>query len=246
MFLDRSGKPVAREVRDVAADTANWTKHEVEFAVPRNAASTKVTIFLSKTGVLGVKNVSVISLKDGDSHAEPPSEAEGAAASLVTNGEFSAWTDGLPDHWIAVIGASNGANDPKSEIVRLEDAGLALRGQAATRAWHSLSQTLELEKGKTYTLAFEAQAEGIRRQGQQFDNCYVGLMSFDANGNRVDMAMEDLSRVARWKKLRIDFTVPANAVTTKVLIFLSKSGTLMVRGVDVKEATPQRPFRRSR
>ena len=109
-------------------------------------------------------------------------------------------------------------------------------------AWHSLSQELDVQKGKTYTLAFEARTAGVRRQGQQFDNCYVGVMSFDANGKRADMSIKDLSRQTRWKKQRIEFTVPANASRAEVLIFLSKTGTLMVKDLSVKEAIPERPF----
>ena len=61
-------------------------------------------------------------------------------ASLLTNGDFSDWTNGRPDDWQVDIGARNGADDPKSEIVQLSDPGLSLRGEASTLAWHNLSQ----------------------------------------------------------------------------------------------------------
>ena len=123
---------------------------------------------------------------------------------------------------------------------------MSLRGQASTLAWYSLSQELALQKGKTYTVAFEARSGDIRRQGRQFDNCYVALMSFDANGKRAGMAVRDLSNVPKWRKQRVDFRVPANAVKTELLVFLSKSGTLMVKNISMQEATPNRPFRGSR
>jgi hypothetical protein len=242
MFLDGNGKPVGRETRDVSGDTTDWTKHQVNFIVPKDAASTKVIIFLSKSGTLGVRNVAAIAT--GAAEQAMPKADDGPA--LVTNGDFGSWTDGVPDDWKTDIGASNGADQPKSEVRQLGDAGLTLRGTSATMAWHSVSQTLDLQKGKAYTLEFEAQAEDIRRVGKQFDNCYIGVMIFDSNGKRLGMSMEDLSRTARWRKQRIEFTVPANAAKTELLIFLSKSGTLSVRNVSVKEALQKRPFRGSR
>ena len=112
-------------------------------------------------------------------------------------------------------------------------------------AWYSLGQEVSVRKGGTYTLELQALSEGVQKQGRQFDNCYVGVMSLDAAGKKADMTIEDLSRVPRWKKFRIDFTMPRNAVKTEVLIFLSKTGTLSVKNLSIEEATPTRSFRGS-
>lgn len=247
LSFDGAEKVVARKFDDVSANTTGWTKHRIEFRVPQDAASTKVVIFLSKSGVLAVKNISVTAAAEtSGSPTESATPIKADPEALVTNGNFKDWSGGRPDGWTIGIGARNGGNEPKSEIEPLSDAGIALRGNASTMAWHSIGQELDLEKGKTYTLAFEAQAEDVRRQGRQFNNCYVGVMIFDAAGRKVDTSLEDISRVGRWKKHRIDFRVPGNAEKTELLIFLSKSGTLMVKNVSVKEATPDRSFRRSR
>ena len=42
------------------------------------------------------------------------------AESIVTNGDFQKWTEGVPDGWKLEIGAKNGAVDPKSEGVHLD------------------------------------------------------------------------------------------------------------------------------
>jgi hypothetical protein len=263
MSFDDAGKRVAEKVEDVSADNAHWTKHRIVFAVPQNAESTKVMIFLSKTGILGVKNVTVTEVQAPSTSGakpmavteveEPPAPAveptvaaEAEPADLLANGNFRDWTDGRPDGWKVDIGATNGANQPKSEIIQMDGPALALRGNASTMAWHSLSQEPSLKKGRTYTLEFEARSENVRREGRQFNNCYVGVMSFDAAGNRVDMSIEDISRVPQWKKHRVHFRVPRNAESTQVMIFLSKSGTLMVRNLRLEEATPERPFRSPR
>ncbi len=246
MSLDSGGKPVERKFEDVVADTADWTKHRVVFTVPQSAESTQVLIFLSKSGILGVKNV-VVTADEGTAapSVEPTTTAPDGSAGLLANGDFSAWTDGLPDGWKVDIGAMNGAEQPKSEITKLSDPGLALYGDASTMAWHSVSQEVSVNKGGTYTLELQALSENAQRQGRQHNNCYVGVMCFDAGGNLVDRAMEDLSSVPRWRKFRIDFRVPRNAEKTEVLIFLSKSGTLSVKNLSLKEATPDRPFRGS-
>lgn len=231
--VDDAGKPIQPKVEDVSADSADWKKHRMVFTVPQDAKSTKVMIFLSKSGILGVKNVAVT--------AADPSEASG----LLVNGDFSSWKDGRPDGWTIGIGARNGADLPTSEIVKLGDPGLSLRGNASTMAWHSVGQEVPVRKGRAYTLELEALSENVQRQGRQYDNCYVAVLVHGAAGTKPDVNMEDLSRVPRWRKFRIDFTVPPNATKTEVLIFLSKSGALSIKNLSVKEATPRRPFRGS-
>ena len=247
MSLDRAGKPVERQFEDVAADSAGWKKHRVAFAVPQSAESTKLLIFLSKSGILAVKNVAVMP-EDG---SVAPSAAPAVAApvkpssSLLTNGDFSAWTNGRPDGWKVDIGANNGADKPTSEIVKLSDPGLSLRGEASTMAWHNLSQDVPVRKGGTYSLEFQAFSKGIQKQGRQYNNCYVGVLCVDAADKKVDMVVKDLSHLSRWTKQRLDFRVPQNAAKTQVLIFLSKTGTLSVKDLRIQEATPDRPFRGS-
>ena len=244
--LNDTGKPFPPEFEDVTADSADWTKHRVIFTVPQDAKSTKVVIFLSKSGILGVRNVAVTPADGTAAPSVEPSTAEPAKApDLLTNGDFSSWKNGRPDGWKIGIGARNGADQPTSEIVKLSEPGLALRGNASTMAWYSIGQEVSVRKGRTYTLELEALSEKVQKQGRQYDNCYVGVMTHGAAGQKPDLNVKDLSRVPRWRKFRIDFTVPRNATKTEVLIFLSKTGTLSVKNFSVKEATPKRPFRGS-
>lgn len=246
MCFDGAGNPVDAKINDVAADTADWTKHQVAFTVPQGAESTKVMIFLSKSGILGVKNVAVTTVGGtAPSTVRPTTKAPAGTTGLLANGDFSAWTDGQPDGWKVEFGAGQEGREPKSEIAHLGDPGLALRGNAGTRAWYSVSQEVSVSKGGTYTLEFQALSEGIQRQGSQYNNCYAGFMSFDAGGKVAETAIEDLSRVPRWRKFRIDFRVPHNAEKTEVLIFLSKTGTLSVKNFSLKEATRGGSFRSS-
>ena len=247
MSFDGAGNPVDAKIDDVAADTAHWTKHQVVFTVPQGAESTKVMVFLSKSGILGVKNVAVNAMgATAPSTVKPTTETPAGTAGLLANGDFSTWTDGQPDGWKVEFGAGQEGKEPKSEIIQLSDPGLALRGDAGTSAWHSVSQEVSVRKGGTYTLEFQALSENVQRQGSQYDNCYVGVLCLDAAGKKVDMVVEDLRRVPRWRKLRLDFRVPRNAEKTEVLIFLSKTGTLSVKNLSIKEAAPGASFRGSR
>jgi hypothetical protein len=68
-------------------------------------------------------------------------------------------------------------------------------------------------------------------------------LSFDTKGDRVDGRKVDLSDATEWHDYTIDFTVPANAESSKVGIFLSKTGMLTVKNVslwklDVVESHP--------
>ncbi|MDP6558205.1 MAG: hypothetical protein QGG71_26310, partial [Pirellulaceae bacterium] len=192
--------------------TERHHKHPIHPLIPPKS-------LLSKTGILGVRNVSVTKAQSSD-----------LPKSLLANSNFADWTDGLPSDWTVEVGAKNGAEAPKSEVKQV-DSGLSLRGTGSTMAWHSVSQSPSLDGGSAYRLVFQARSANVRRQGRQHDNCYVGVMIFDANGERLGMSIKDLSRNSSWRRHRIEFKVPANADKTEVIVFLSKTGTLTVKNL---------------
>jgi len=169
---------------------------------------------------------------------QPAAVVEAEPTELLVNGDFRDWTDGVPNGWKTEIGAWRERDGPRSEIIQLEDPGLALRGDAATLIWRAVSQEVPLRKGRAYRLEFEARSEDIRLEGKQFDNCYVGFLSYDADGDLLDPRGERLSNVTQWEARSVDFTVPANAVMSKVMIFLSQTGTLKVRNLTLREIAP--------
>ena len=135
----------------------------------------------------------------------------------------------------------NGAESPKSEIKPIEGPALMLRGDASIMARHSVSQKFPARSGESYSLEFESRVKGIKREGRQHNNCYVGVMIFDANGQRVLTSIKDLSRNSDWKRHRIDFKVPPSADKTEVIIFLSKTGTLTVENLLLSETSGRGP-----
>ena len=229
LSLDAAGKVVGHAIQNISANVANWKHFVVDYTIPRQANKTQVSIFLSKSGLLGVKNVTVTPTVRGKN--------------LLSNGTLEHWTEKVPDGWTLEVSARNGANEPLSTVKRLGSAGVELTGDKATMAWYSMGQQIDVQPGKTYTLSFEAATSGIRREGRQYNNCYVGVMIYDEQGERLDMAVKDLSTEKAWKRQRLRFMPPAKAGKTEVLIFLSKTGSLKVKNLSVEEANPQRPFR---
>ena len=236
LSFDANKKLIDQAIESIPDETGQWETFTVDYRVPSNAASTVVGVFLSKSGLFGVQSVSVLKSAKGTN------EKENEEDDLLKNGALQDWTRGHPRDWKVEIAAKNGADRPVSLVKEFSGGGVSLSGDARTLAWKSVSQSLAIKPGTTYTLQFSASASNVRRQGRQYDNCYVGVLSFDANDRRVDMAIQDLSKINDWKEYRLNFSPPRNARRSEVIVFLSKSGTLRVKEVSVKEATPGRPF----
>ncbi|MCA9258745.1 MAG: hypothetical protein KDA61_06080, partial [Planctomycetales bacterium] len=120
-------------------------------------------------------------------------EALQAAAPTIANPDFAQWQDGLPVGWNIDIGAQNGADSPRSEVKRIVGPALMLRGDAATKAWCVVSQSIDAAPRGQYTLRFLSRTKDIAREGPQFDNCYVAVTFFDATGNLIDKHVQDVS-----------------------------------------------------
>ena len=237
MSFDAAGRVVRHEVKDLSGATDGWTPHEVRYSPPETAQRTQVILFLSQTGMLAIRDMQVAEV-DADRRREVATPAN-----LLVNGAFEQWEDGKPADWELEIGARNGDGEKASVVEQLEGGGVRLSGDSGTVVWRSLSQDLPIVTGKTYTVSVEAKAEGIRREGRQFNNCYVGVLMFDAQGKRVDMAIEDLSDAEEWGPHMLRFNPPASVAKATLTIFLSKTGELKVKNVGVGVGGPRRPFR---
>lgn len=162
-----------------------------------------------------------------------------SAADLIANGDFQQWEQGLPVGWQAEVGATNGSG-PESEISPLEPAGVVLSGNAQTARWRSLSQVLSLQPGKAYRLSFEARALDVQQEGQQFNNCYVGLfLQGAAPRPAITTATVDS---AEWSPASLTIKAPADLKSARAMIFLSKSGRLEVKHVQLIELDANSSF----
>ncbi len=156
-----------------------------------------------------------------------------ADANRVRNPSFADWQDGHPVGWSVEIGASNGANSPASEIRQGGGPSLELRGDLTTKAWKMVSQTIEVQPQQALRLSYVAKATGVKREGNQFDNCYVGVFFRATDGRKRAPRIWTVTQDTMTNEARI-FRVPALVNQIQVIIFLSKTGTLNVTDVELE------------
>jgi hypothetical protein len=178
----------------------------------------------------------------------PGKAAPGVAPTLapaeetrIINGSFEEWAGSVPVGWTVRIGATTGGNEPKSIVGRAGGSGLMLQGSPSTRAWQSVSQSLPVRLRRCYRLSFQGYVKGIRRDAGQFDNCYVGIFIKDGTGRVLSKHIRTVS-VPAWKKDFLFFRPPDGAATGEVTIFLSKTGVLCVKNVQVESVKPEDSF----
>jgi hypothetical protein len=163
---------------------------------------------------------------------------------LIAHGSFDEWKDGLPVGWKISVGAKTGKGEGESRVEKGADGGLALAGDSATGTWRYLSQRLPVASGKVYEVTFEGRAQGLRREGDQRDNDYVGLTLYDGGGRRLARTVQSVD-ASDWKEGKVVALAPAGAAEAEVGIFLSKTGRLEVRNVRARERRVEETFAES-
>ncbi len=159
---------------------------------------------------------------------------------LVRNGDFSSWIDNLPEHWRVMPGARNGSGNA-SEVIRGPEGGIQFSGDASTYEWLMVQQQLELKPRKTYRLTFDGRATGLKVEGKQYNNCYVGLFYMNRGAKRIGKKLETVSR-STWSRHSSMFTPPAGTATTILVVMLSKTGQLNVNNIEIEEVSEGQDF----
>ena len=78
---------------------------------------------------------------------------------------------------------------------------------------------------------YSIRGENIHKEGNQFNNCYVGFIYMDASGNR-QFCINSYDGSFNWQQDTLQMnTEELGASSIQFLIFLSKSGTLWVDDV---------------
>ncbi len=155
----------------------------------------------------------------------------------LANADFTQWKDGIPLGWTVEVGARSGGEKP-SRLSPLTDGGIELAGDAATGLWRSVSQRVELLPGAAgLRLKFDALADGLKKEGGQFNNCYLGLATFDAGGKRLSMQVRDLFEPASAPG-QLAVKLPQSASSAEVMLFLSKTGVVQVKNISLERLTP--------
>ncbi len=161
----------------------------------------------------------------------------GSGEALLKNGGFEekAGKDVAPPGWTLELGAQNGATKPESKVeLDLKEkhggkASLRFSGDAATRGWMILKQSIEVRPGGKYSLEAWTRTAGVKTNGFGINNCYVGLFFFDASDKLVGRELAAPTQPeSPWTKQTIAIEAASNARKGYVYVFLSMLGNLWV------------------
>ncbi|MEM6688950.1 MAG: S41 family peptidase [Planctomycetota bacterium] len=165
-----------------------------------------------------------------------------AQTNLLRNGRFDRWENSKPLDWAIDIGAGDRASKMVSQVSGDASSGLALSGDRSTRAWRMVSQELPLKPGQAYQLKADVLATGVVREKNQFDNCYVGVLFFGERSQRLGLKVEDVSSRNQMSTASMSFRVPEPTTKSTVVLFLSKTGKMVIRSVSVERLVAGEPF----
>jgi hypothetical protein len=150
----------------------------------------------------------------------------------LKDGNFLRWENGQLAEWKVSIGARSGGS-LRSALLPIEGGGISLSGKESTGDWNFVSQRLEVGPGAMLRIRFEAETEGLKLEPRQFNNCYVGLMAVGADGKRLGLAVRNLFET-EWAPGQMTMLTPEGTTAVDVAVFLSKTGSLHVRKVEVE------------
>ncbi len=166
--------------------------------------------------------LAMLALAGGDSTHEADFEAKPTRSEPVPG-------------WTLELGARNGATKPESvvEIDRKErhggKASLRLSGDSNTRGWLIAKQEIPVRPGGKYELEAWTKTEGVKPNGFGIDNCYVGLVFFDAAGEVVGRQFQHPTRPdSGWSKQRVKLEAADSARRGEIYLFLSMIGDFWV------------------
>ncbi|KAF0247148.1 MAG: hypothetical protein FD180_87 [Planctomycetota bacterium] len=159
-----------------------------------------------------------------------------AGDNLLTNADFAEWKEGLPAGWKAAKGAG-APGGKESEILKGEDGGVQLGGDGSTAVWRVLSQEMSGKAEGYLRLTFEARVTGLKVEGSQFDNAWIGLAGL---GDGAQPLVEARERVISEDWTAFEMLMPqVKTPVVRVSVFLSKTGRLEARKFVLEKLAPE-------
>ncbi len=174
--------------------------------------------------------------------SKPPSKP--LIQPLIQNGDFKLWEGGTPTSWTTEIGARNGyasPTNPTNTFSPLEGGGVASTGHAKVIDWRILMQRFAAKPGESFKISCRTRGVGLKREGHQYDNCWVGAFFKDAAGRRLAFPMVDVHG-ADWSDGFLHVRAPGGTAYGEVGFFCSTSGRFEVTRLDVRRVDPQESF----
>lgn len=112
-------------------------------------------------------------------------------------------------------------------------ASLGFSGSADTTIWRIVKLPLAIEKGKL-SLSWAARGTGLRLEGEQFDNAYVGLIVTDKAGKK-NFIVRKYGGTFDWRRDGLEIELDPDAMSrVDFCIFLSISGELSVDDIKIQ------------
>ena len=160
---------------------------------------------------------------------------------LLRNADFSDWVVGKPWSWTLELGAQHGEG-PESRVTKGPKGGVRIEGDAATKRWLLLAQPVDLAPKSVVRLRWEVRALGLQLDPGQRGNAYVGLRthmkdSGTLEGFRVSGELREV-----WTPGELVARMPEPPTRTSVVVFLSQTGALEVRGLSLEVLAPEQSF----
>jgi hypothetical protein len=138
----------------------------------------------------------------------------------IQNGSFADWKNGQPVGWDVEIGATNDGDTPVSKIRKGVDPSIELSGDINTKAWKMVRQIIAVQPQQSLRFSYSAKAAGIKREGKQFDNCYVGVYFKSPGGGKFAPKIWTVFQEKLTSESRV-FRVPDKVKQIDVIVFLS-------------------------
>lgn len=153
---------------------------------------------------------------------------------------FDEFANGIPLYLNVRHGARSGYGQQNSvisrdcEIKTEGSSSLRIYGDIDTDNWNSLY--LDVPQGiEVLDVTYDVRGENIHHEGNQFDNCYVGFIYRDAEGNR-QFSSNRYEGSFDWRQDSLELSIEElRASGVEFCIFLSKSGTIWIDNVVFSE-----------
>jgi hypothetical protein len=158
---------------------------------------------------------------------------------LLRNGSFGEWKDGVPVGWTVGVGASRGEG-PSSVVEPGKDGGVSLAGDASTRVWKMVSQTVDVEAGSPHRLTFSARLLGVTTDPARRAIPYVGIVPRTDRGLDMRAASLETTLPGTWTPCSV--LARAGGPRVDVAAFLPVPGRLEVRDVVLAPIAPEDAF----
>jgi len=234
-FIDASGNYTYHEVAGATA-SATWKQYSATFAAPANAVKVSVYHLIDRVGSLTIDDVSLAKA------TTTPNPNPNPVAGVIPNGSFetaSAGNASLPDQWTSSKWGSNtaqfqyvngGRTGTKSAKVTVSNY---VDGDAK---WYFNPLNVDgttLKKGKQYRFTTWYKTNVIPKAVAMF---------IKADGTEQYFGMPNpqptASAATTWTKYSDTFSIPQDAVSVSVFMFVNQNGWLQTDDYSISDYTP--------